>query len=110
MVCVHPGWPILRTWPVVRESWKRILEGPGRNQFILTNEASRLAAGPAAIGDLRAASTQRIAHDVAPARELGLNIVWINRLGEVADPVPDRELPDLSGLPDVLDDFVPAPA
>ncbi len=49
-------------------------------------------------------------HDVAPARELGLKIVWINRLGEVADPEPDRELPDLSGLPDALDELVPAPA
>ena len=39
VVCVHPGWPILRSWPVVRESWKRILEGPGRNQFILTNQS-----------------------------------------------------------------------
>ena len=49
-------------------------------------------------------------HDVAPARELGLEIVWINRLGEAADPEPDRELPDLSGLPDALDELVPAPA
>ena len=47
-------------------------------------------------------------HDVAPARELGIPVVWINRLGEQADPEPDRELPDLSGLPDVLDDLVPA--
>jgi ketosteroid isomerase-like protein len=39
VTCVHPGWPILRTWPVVEESWRRILEGPGRNQFILTNES-----------------------------------------------------------------------
>lgn len=39
VVCVHPGWPILRTWPPVEESWRRILGGPGRNQFILTNEA-----------------------------------------------------------------------
>jgi ketosteroid isomerase-like protein len=39
VVCVHPGWPILRTWPHVEESWRRILEGPGHNQFILTNEA-----------------------------------------------------------------------
>jgi ketosteroid isomerase-like protein len=38
-VCVHPGWPILRTWPVVEDSWRRILDGPGRNQFILTNES-----------------------------------------------------------------------
>jgi len=49
-------------------------------------------------------------HDVAPARELGLKTVWINRLGEAAEPEPDRELPDLSGLPDALDELVPAPA
>ena len=49
-------------------------------------------------------------HDVAPARELGLNVIWINRLGEAADPEPDRELPDLSGLPDALDELVPAVA
>ena len=36
-VCIHPGWPILRTWPVVEASWERILRGPGRNQFIVTN-------------------------------------------------------------------------
>jgi 2-haloacid dehalogenase len=48
-------------------------------------------------------------HDVAPARELGLKIIWINRLGEEPEPKPDRELPDLSGLPDALDELVPAP-
>jgi 2-haloacid dehalogenase len=48
-------------------------------------------------------------HDVAPARELGLKVVWINRLGEQADPEPDRELPDLSGLPDTLDELAPPP-
>jgi ketosteroid isomerase-like protein len=37
VVCAHPGWPILRGWPLVEESWRRILAGPGRNQFILTN-------------------------------------------------------------------------
>ena len=37
VVCVHPGWPILRGWPAVEESWRRIFAGPGRNQFILTN-------------------------------------------------------------------------
>ena len=45
-------------------------------------------------------------HDVAPARELGLKIVWINRLGEDADPEPDRELPDLATLPDTLEELV----
>lgn len=47
-------------------------------------------------------------HDIAPAKELGLKSVWINRLGEQADPEPDRELEDLSKLPDTLDELVPA--
>jgi 2-haloacid dehalogenase len=47
-------------------------------------------------------------HDVVPARELGLRTVWINRLGESADPPPDRELRDLSRLPVTLDELVPA--
>jgi 2-haloacid dehalogenase len=47
-------------------------------------------------------------HDISPARELGLRSVWINRLGEQADPEPDRELPDLSELPQTLDELVPS--
>ncbi|MEM7094941.1 MAG: nuclear transport factor 2 family protein [Actinomycetota bacterium] len=37
VACIHPGWPILRGWSAVHDSWRRILAGPGRNQFILTN-------------------------------------------------------------------------
>jgi 2-haloacid dehalogenase len=48
-------------------------------------------------------------HDIAPARELGLRSVWINRLGERTDGArPDRELPDLRGLAETLDDLVSA--
>jgi 2-haloacid dehalogenase len=47
-------------------------------------------------------------HDIAPARELGLKSVWINRLGEKADPEPDRELTDLTRLPEAVDELVPA--
>jgi 2-haloacid dehalogenase len=47
-------------------------------------------------------------HDIAPARELGLRSVWINRLREQADPEPDRELIDLRELPATLDELVPA--
>jgi 2-haloacid dehalogenase len=47
-------------------------------------------------------------HDVVPARALGLTTIWINRLGEDAEPPPTRELPDLAGLPDTLDELVPA--
>jgi 2-haloacid dehalogenase len=43
-------------------------------------------------------------HDVAPAAELGIPSVWINRLGEPSDPRPLRELPDLTRLPEALDD------
>ena len=52
-------------------------------------------------------------HDIAPARELGLHSVWINRGGadsaaHAADVQPDVELPDLRRLPDLLDELVPA--
>jgi len=47
-------------------------------------------------------------HDIAPASELGIRTVWINRLGERAEPAPTRELHDLTGLADVLDELVPA--
>jgi 2-haloacid dehalogenase len=43
-------------------------------------------------------------HDVAPAHELGLPTVWINRLGEEDGPDPDVELPTLDGLADALED------
>ncbi len=46
-------------------------------------------------------------HDIEPANELGLRSVWINRLDELSQSAkPDRELPDLSGLADVLDELV----
>lgn len=47
-------------------------------------------------------------HDIAPARELDVPCVWVNRLGERADPEPTVEIPDLSRLPDALDQLVPA--
>jgi 2-haloacid dehalogenase len=47
-------------------------------------------------------------HDVAPARELGLRSIWVNRLGERGEPEPTREIGDLTLLPDVLDELVPA--
>jgi 2-haloacid dehalogenase len=47
-------------------------------------------------------------HDVVPARELGIQTVWINRLGERLEPAPTREMQDLSGLSGVIDELVPA--
>ena len=43
-------------------------------------------------------------HDVAPANELGLRSIWINRLAETPGPQPTRELPDLARLPETLDE------
>jgi 2-haloacid dehalogenase len=46
-------------------------------------------------------------HDIAPAAELGLTAVWINRLEETSDVPRAAELPDLRDLPDSLDGLVP---
>jgi 2-haloacid dehalogenase len=45
-------------------------------------------------------------HDVAPATALGLRTIWINRLGEDAEPQPDVELHSLDGLGAALDSLV----
>lgn len=46
-------------------------------------------------------------HDVAPALELGLPTIWINRLGEEPEPQPDVELRTLDGLGRALDALAP---
>jgi len=43
-------------------------------------------------------------HDIAPANELGLPSVWINRLRERPGPQPTTEQPDLAGLADALEE------
>jgi 2-haloacid dehalogenase len=47
-------------------------------------------------------------HDIGPANALGLRSIWINRYAERWEPPPSRELADLSGLSDALDELVPA--
>jgi 2-haloacid dehalogenase len=46
-------------------------------------------------------------HDIAPAAELGLTAVWIDREGETSDLPRAVTLPDLAALPDRLDELVP---
>ena len=50
---------------------------------------------------------QSVYHDIAPAAELGIPTIWINRLGEPDDPRPRRTLTSLTGLADALDGVVP---
>jgi 2-haloacid dehalogenase len=47
-------------------------------------------------------------HDIEPAARLELKAVWINRLHEQSDLPRVAELKDLSRLPDVLDEVLPA--
>ena len=50
---------------------------------------------------------QSLYHDIGTATELGLPTIWVNRLGEAADPRPSRTLSSLTGLADALDELVP---
>jgi len=47
---------------------------------------------------------QGFEYDIVPAHRLGWRRVWINRYGKVGDPAygPYEELPDLSGLPELI--------
>ena len=47
-------------------------------------------------------------HDIAPAAELGIAAVWINRLGESSDLPREAELRDLTRLGEALDGIRPA--
>lgn len=47
-------------------------------------------------------------HDIAPAAQLGVPAVWINRLGETSDLPRAGELETLSGLAGLLDRIRPA--
>ena len=51
---------------------------------------------------------QSIYHDIAPAAELGIPSIWINRLGEPDDARPARTLSGVAHLADALDTLVPA--
>jgi 2-haloacid dehalogenase len=46
-------------------------------------------------------------HDLAPCAELGVPTVWINRVNETSEFPRAAELPNLTGLADVLDRLIP---
>ncbi len=59
------------------------------------------------VGERHVHVAQSQFHDIAPARELGIASVWVNREGEAAAVAPTRELPGMEGLADVLDELLP---
>ena len=73
---------------------------PARKHWDVFREQT--GAGPA--GHVHVA--QSLYHDIAPAGELGIQSIWINRLGEPDDDRPARTLGSLAGLADALDDLV----
>jgi 2-haloacid dehalogenase len=50
---------------------------------------------------------QSLFHDIAPAQELGIPSIWINRSGEPDDPRPTATLTGVGELADALDAIVP---
>ncbi|HSL64488.1 MAG TPA: HAD-IA family hydrolase [Gaiellaceae bacterium] len=70
----------------------------------------RFSADTGAAREAHVHVAQSLFHDVAVANQLGLASIWVNRLGESAydGARPTRELPDLTRLPDTLDELVPA--
>jgi len=83
--------------------------------FELAIVASEIASYKPALGHWRAFEREvgrlpdvhvaaSLFHDIAPANELGLTSIWINRLGETAGPQPTRQLSDLVPLPEALEE------
>jgi 2-haloacid dehalogenase len=66
----------------------------------------RFFAETGAARDRHAHVAASLFHDIAPAHELELRAVWINRLHETSDVPRAAELTDLARLADVLDDLV----
>jgi 2-haloacid dehalogenase len=50
---------------------------------------------------------QSLYHDIAPASELGIPSIWVNRLEEPDDPRPSRTLMTTARLADALDELAP---
>ncbi len=132
-----PGWPVFDEVPAAlaeahRRGWKLVALSNTDRDFI---DASMKAIGvpfegaivASEIGSYKPAHrhweafyeahpdarghhvhvAQSHAHDIVATAALGLPSIWINRLGERGEPAPTRELPDLDGLADVLDELVP---
>jgi 2-haloacid dehalogenase len=51
---------------------------------------------------------QSLFHDIAPASELGIPSIWVNRLDEPADARPNVTLGGVHVLADALDSLIPA--
>ena len=94
--------PAHRHWEVFREE----VGDPGgmiRTEGMIPDPAPGLCDGGPSARGAHVHVGASLFHDVAPAIELGLPTIWINRLGEDPDPQPDVELRSLDGLGDALE-------
>ena len=130
-----PGWPVFPDVPPELETarsrgWRlAVLSNSDRDlieasiasigvQFDLAIVASEIGSYKPAHRHWEAFATRpgacrtsmsRRATSTTSCRQLrsGSPTVWINRLGERAEPAPTRELPGLTGLADTLEELVP---
>jgi 2-haloacid dehalogenase len=131
-----PGWPVFpdtrqaleealaRGWKlgILSNTDRDLIEASMRSiavRFELAIVASEIGSYKPAHGHWRAFAAevgrmpdvhvaQSHFHDIAPATELGIPTIWINRLAEAGgEPPPTRELPSLVGLADALDELGP---
>jgi ketosteroid isomerase-like protein len=49
IICVHPGWNLLRGWEPVIESWRRIFENTSDIRFMLTDVSVRIQGSTAIV-------------------------------------------------------------
>jgi 2-haloacid dehalogenase len=131
-----PGWPVFDEAPAAltelrRRGWKLAILSNTDREFIDASMASigvpfELAVVASEIRSYKPApghwdaffaatgadATRHVHvaaslfHDVEPAARMSMPCVWINRLGEPPSPTAAAELPDLSALPDELDELI----
>jgi 2-haloacid dehalogenase len=110
----HQGWKLAILSNTDRDYIEASMERLGV-QFEFAIVASEIGSYKPALGHWRAFEERvgtppdvhvaaSLFHDVAPANDLGLPSVWINRLGEQPRPQPTRELPDLTRLAETLEE------
>ena len=111
----HQGWKLAILSNTDRDYIEASMERLGV-PFELAIVASEIGSYKPALGHWRAFEERvgtppdvhvaaSLFHDVAPANDLGLPSVWINRLGEQPRPQPTRELQDLANLADTLEEL-----
>lgn len=98
VVCVHPGWPMLRGRSSVLRSWALIMANTNYIQFFLTDVVASVAGEVAvvtcteniltAVSD-ESGDSRGVATNVFRRRDDGWRL-WVHHASPVIAPAPDR--------------------